>query len=98
MKERNLDAYMIPSEDQHMSEYVPDCYQRREWISQFTGSAGTGEEWRRGFTCSDRHNEGGASVDGLALLFAGLEAASVLLDADEDGDQRLSEDQRMSTL
>lgn len=42
MKERELDAYIIPSEDQHMSEYVPECYQRRKWISGFTGSAGTG--------------------------------------------------------
>lgn len=42
MNERHLDAYIIPSEDQHMSEYVPECYQRRKWISGFTGSAGTG--------------------------------------------------------
>lgn len=94
MKERNLDAYMIPSEDQHMSEYVPECYQRREWISQFTGSAGMGARWRRRFTCSDRHDEGGAAVDGLALLFASLEAASALLDPHEDGKQRLSDHQR----
>ena len=44
MMERKLDAYVIPSEDQHMSEYVPDCYQRRGWISGFTGSAGTGQD------------------------------------------------------
>lgn len=25
-----------------MSEYVPECYQRRKWISGFTGSAGIG--------------------------------------------------------
>ena len=42
MKERELDAYIIPSEDQHMSEYGPECYQRRKWISGFTGSAGMG--------------------------------------------------------
>ena len=42
MKSRNLTAYVIPSEDQHMSEYVPDCYQRRRWISDFSGSAGLG--------------------------------------------------------
>lgn len=42
MKENRVDAYLIPSEDQHMSEYVPECYQRRKWISKFTGSAGVG--------------------------------------------------------
>ena len=42
LKTKNLDAYVIPSEDQHMSEYVPDCYQRRRWISDFSGSAGLG--------------------------------------------------------
>jgi len=36
-------------------------------------------------------------VDGLALLFAGVEPTSILLDAHEDGNQRLSEDQRIAT-
>ncbi|KAK9805604.1 hypothetical protein WJX72_007339 [[Myrmecia] bisecta] len=34
-------AYIIPSEDPHMSEYPPDCDDRRRFISHFTGSAGT---------------------------------------------------------
>lgn len=42
MKTHNVDAYIVPSEDQHMSEYLPPCYQRRKFISEFTGSAGTG--------------------------------------------------------
>ena len=37
----NLDAYIVPSEDPHMSEYPPDCCARRVYISGFTGSAGT---------------------------------------------------------
>jgi hypothetical protein len=37
---RGLDAYIIPSEDPHMSEYPPDHYCRRAFISGFTGSAG----------------------------------------------------------
>jgi len=41
MKENGIDAYIIPSTDAHMSEYVPDYYKGREWISGFTGSAGT---------------------------------------------------------
>jgi Xaa-Pro aminopeptidase len=40
MDERGLDAWIVPSEDPHQSEYVPSCWQRREWISGFSGSAG----------------------------------------------------------
>jgi len=36
-----IDAYIVPSEDAHMSEYAPDCDNRRAFISGFTGSAGT---------------------------------------------------------
>ena len=37
----NIDAYIIPSSDPHQSEYAPTHWQSREWISGFTGSAGT---------------------------------------------------------
>ncbi|MBF2028272.1 MAG: aminopeptidase P family protein [Oscillatoriales cyanobacterium C42_A2020_001] len=36
----NLDAYLIPSADEHLNEYLPEVKQRRKWISGFTGSAG----------------------------------------------------------
>lgn len=38
---QNLDAYIVPSEDAHQSEFMADCYMRRGYISAFTGSAGT---------------------------------------------------------
>ncbi|MFB5944642.1 aminopeptidase P family protein [Albibacterium profundi] len=41
MKEQNIDAYIIASADPHMSEYLPDRYKNMEWLSGFTGSAGT---------------------------------------------------------
>jgi len=41
MLERGLHAYIVPSGDEHQDEYVPECWQRRRWISGFTGSAGT---------------------------------------------------------
>lgn len=41
MNEKNLSAYIIPSEDPHQSEYVAEHWKSREWISGFTGSAGT---------------------------------------------------------
>ncbi|GER55390.1 Xaa-pro aminopeptidase [Striga asiatica] len=37
----NIDAYIIPSQDAHQSEFIADCYARRAYISGFTGSAGT---------------------------------------------------------
>lgn len=41
MKENKMDAYIIPSFDAHQSEYVADYWKSRQWISGFTGSAGT---------------------------------------------------------
>lgn len=41
MKEVNVKAYIIPTSDPHMSEYPAACWKYREWISGFTGSAGT---------------------------------------------------------
>lgn len=41
MKENNIDAYIVNTSDPHNSEYLADRYKTREWISGFTGSAGT---------------------------------------------------------
>lgn len=41
LKEEGVDAFIIPSTDPHLSEYVAPHWQSREWISGFTGSAGT---------------------------------------------------------
>jgi len=40
MARHKLDAYYVPSVDPHQSEYVPACWQRRGWLSGFTGSMG----------------------------------------------------------
>jgi len=41
LKEKGLSAFIIPSTDSHMSEYAAPHWQSRQWISGFTGSAGT---------------------------------------------------------
>ena len=41
MRQQKVDAYIIPSSDPHLSEYPADRWKSREWISGFTGSAGT---------------------------------------------------------
>ncbi len=41
MQEQGLSAYIIPSADPHISEYLPDRYKCIYFASGFTGSAGT---------------------------------------------------------
>ena len=41
MKEKNIDAYLVPTDDFHGSEYVGDYFKCRKYITGFTGSAGT---------------------------------------------------------
>jgi Xaa-Pro aminopeptidase len=40
LAKHQLDAYFVPSADEHLNEYLPEAKQRRQWISGFTGSAG----------------------------------------------------------
>lgn len=40
MAAHQLDAYLVPSVDEHINEYLPENKQRRAWISNFSGSAG----------------------------------------------------------
>ena len=41
MKENGVDVYLVPSDDPHLSEYVPAAYMRRAYLTDFHGSAGT---------------------------------------------------------
>ncbi|ALP61866.1 aminopeptidase P family protein [Paraburkholderia caribensis] len=41
MKQAGLAAWLVPSADPHLSEYLPGRWQGREWLSGFTGSVGT---------------------------------------------------------
>ena len=40
MKREGVDAYIILTSDSHATEYLPDYWQSRAWLSGFTGSAG----------------------------------------------------------
>lgn len=40
MKTEGIDVLLVPTEDPHMSEYTAAYYNRREFVSGFTGSAG----------------------------------------------------------
>jgi Xaa-Pro aminopeptidase len=41
MSGKHIDAYVIPSTDPHLGEYIPDHWRIIAWLTGFTGSAGT---------------------------------------------------------
>jgi len=41
MKDGNIHALIVPTDDPHLSEYVPEAYGRRKFLTGFGGSAGT---------------------------------------------------------
>ena len=41
MKDENFAAVIVPTADSHASEYIADYFKTRQWLSGFTGSAGT---------------------------------------------------------
>jgi Xaa-Pro aminopeptidase len=48
MKTEGIDAYLVPSSDPHLSEYLPERWQARQYLSGFTGSMGTLMVWQSG--------------------------------------------------
>ena len=66
LKSEAISAFIIPSTDPHLSEYVASYWKTREWISGFTGSAGTAV-----FT----KDEAGLWTDGRYFLQAESELA-----------------------
>lgn len=41
LEQLEIDAYIVPTSDEHNSEYLSDYYKSRAFLSGFTGSAGT---------------------------------------------------------
>lgn len=41
MTNQSIDALVVMSTDPHMSEYLPDYWKARQWLSGFSGSVGT---------------------------------------------------------
>ena len=40
MKKRNIDAFIVPHDDEYQNEYIPAFAERLMWVSGFSGSAG----------------------------------------------------------
>lgn len=64
MDEKGIDVYIVPSSDFHQSEYVGEHFKAREFMTGFTGSAGTAV-----FT----KDEAGMWTDGRYFLQAGIQ-------------------------
>ncbi len=41
LQRHGVDALLVPSSDPHLSEYLPERWQARQWLSGFSGSMGT---------------------------------------------------------
>ncbi len=41
LQRHGLEAVLVPSSDPHLSEYLPEHWQARQWLSGFSGSMGT---------------------------------------------------------
>ncbi len=66
MRKHRIQGYVVPSSDEHQDEYVPSFWQRRAWISGFTGSVGD-------FALS--LNSAGIWIDGRYVLQATRETS-----------------------
>lgn len=73
---QSVQASIWPSADPHLSEYLPDRWQSREWLSGFTGSAGllvVTQDWAGLWTDSRYWEQAAHELDGsgITLMRAG---------------------------
>jgi len=84
MEANNLDVFLVPTDDPHLSEYPPDCFARREFISGFTGSAGTAVVTREEallWTDGRYHQQAEAQLEpSWTLMKAGLKGVPAIKD------------------
>ena len=78
MKKADIDWYLIPTDDDHQSEYVGDYYKGRMWVSGFTGSAGvlvSGQEEAYLFTDGRYYVQAAKELEGsgIVLMKSGTE-------------------------
>ncbi|MCQ2233227.1 MAG: aminopeptidase P family protein [Paludibacteraceae bacterium] len=70
MREKGLNAYIIPTADPHLSEYAAPHWKMREWASGFTGSAGDlviGEDWAGLWTDSRYYLQAEMQLEGTGI-------------------------------
>ncbi len=77
MRERNIDAYLVPTSDYHESEYVGEHFASRKYITGFTGSAGTAlitRDWAGLWTDGRYYLQASSELkgSGIVLMKSGL--------------------------
>ncbi|MGZ8994469.1 MAG: aminopeptidase P family N-terminal domain-containing protein, partial [Burkholderiaceae bacterium] len=85
MQRHGIAAVVVPSSDPHLSEYLPERWQGREWLSGFTGSVGTlvVAENFAGVWADSRYwtqAEGQLAGTGIELMKIGSSGSSAHLD------------------
>ena len=85
MNKEGIDVFIIPTNDPHMSEYTPSHWKVREWISGFTGSAGTlviSKEWSGLWTDSRYYLQAEQELEGtnIKLFKDGLKETPSIAD------------------
>ena len=80
MAQEGWQAVLVPSSDPHLSEYLPERWQGRVWLSGFTGSSGTllvSATKAAVFTDSRYWEQAEAELAGSEVALVKLEGASV---------------------
>lgn len=70
LKKEGMDAAIINTGDPHLSEYIADHWKFREWLSGFTGSAGSlvvGLDWAGLWTDSRYHLQAAQQLEGTGI-------------------------------
>ena len=86
MSEQGVAACVIPSADPHLSEYLPERWAGRTWLSGFDGSAGTLvvlADWAGLWTDSRYWVQAAAQLEGsqIELMKAGATGVATYVDA-----------------
>ena len=85
MRQRGIDAVMVPSADPHLSEYLPARWKGREWLSGFTGSVGTlivTSDFAGVWTDGRYYTQAETELAGTAIELMKIPAAASLLHID----------------
>lgn len=80
MQQAGVQAALLPSSDPHLSEYLPERWQGRQWLSGFTGSSGTllvGSDRAALFTDSRYWEQAEKELAGTGIELVKLEGAPV---------------------
>lgn len=77
MKRRDLDAFIVPKADEHQGEFVARRSERLQWLSAFTGSAGS---------CVVMPRKAAVFVDGRYTLQVKKQVSAKLFEAHHSAD------------